>query len=70
MVYLPRDFDKNKKYPLLVFLHGSDSDESNIVGANVQFITEPGKGHGEPSKENLKKYYSWVKNVIKQNKTL
>ena len=38
------------------------------VGAKVEFITEPEKGHAEPSKETLEKYYSWVKNVIKQNK--
>ncbi len=31
-VYLPKDFDKNKKYPLFVFLHGSASDEGNIRG--------------------------------------
>jgi predicted esterase len=39
------------------------------MGAKVEFITEPEKGHAEPSKENLKKYYRWVKNVITQNKT-
>ncbi|MCX6162840.1 MAG: prolyl oligopeptidase family serine peptidase [Ignavibacteriae bacterium] len=32
VVYLPENFDKNKKYPLLVFLHGSASDETNIRG--------------------------------------
>ncbi|MFH0736696.1 MAG: prolyl oligopeptidase family serine peptidase [bacterium] len=31
-VYLPNDFDKNKIYPLMVFLHGSASDEGNIRG--------------------------------------
>lgn len=31
-IYLPENFDKNKKYPLMVFLHGSASDETNIGG--------------------------------------
>jgi predicted esterase len=30
VVYLPENFDKHKKYPLMVFLHGSASDETNI----------------------------------------
>jgi len=32
MVYLPKDFDSSRKYPLLVFLHGSASTETNIRG--------------------------------------
>ena len=32
MVYLPPNFAKNKKYPLFIFLHGSDSTEKNIIG--------------------------------------
>lgn len=31
-VYLPENFDKKKKYPLMIFLHGSASDETNIQG--------------------------------------
>jgi predicted esterase len=31
-VYLPDNFDKKKKYPLMIFLHGSASDETNIRG--------------------------------------
>ncbi|MFZ1290784.1 MAG: prolyl oligopeptidase family serine peptidase [Melioribacteraceae bacterium] len=30
MVYLPENFDKSRKYPLMIFLHGSASDETNI----------------------------------------
>jgi len=32
MVYLPDNYDKQKTYPLMVFLHGSASDETNIGG--------------------------------------
>ena len=32
VVYLPEYYDKSKKYPLMVYLHGSASDESNIRG--------------------------------------
>ena len=30
MVYLPENYDKTKKYPLMIFLHGSASDETTI----------------------------------------
>jgi predicted esterase len=32
VVYLPGEVDRAKKYPLLVYLHGSASDETNIEG--------------------------------------
>ncbi|MFA7360652.1 MAG: prolyl oligopeptidase family serine peptidase [Candidatus Kapaibacterium sp.] len=32
VVYLPENYDKNKKNPLMVYLHGSASDENNIRG--------------------------------------
>ena len=32
MVYLPENYDPQKKYPLLIFLHGSASDETTIRG--------------------------------------
>ncbi len=32
VVYLPENYDKTKKYPLMVFLHGSASDETDIMG--------------------------------------
>jgi predicted esterase len=32
VVWIPRDFDEGREYPLLVFLHGSASTESNIRG--------------------------------------
>ena len=32
MVWIPKDFDPGRKYPLLVFLHGSASTETNIRG--------------------------------------
>lgn len=35
------------------------------AGAKVEFVTEPEKGHAEPSKETLKLFYDWLENVIK-----
>ncbi len=35
------------------------------AGAKIEFITEPEKGHAEPSEENLKIFYNWLKNIIK-----
>lgn len=32
MVYLPENYDSQKKYPLMIFLHGSASDETTIRG--------------------------------------
>jgi predicted esterase len=33
-VYLPENYDQQKKYPLLVYLHGSASDETDIMGSS------------------------------------
>jgi predicted esterase len=50
VVWVPPDFDSKKRYPLLVFLHGSASDETNIVGAQGAipegFIALGPKGRG------------------------
>jgi predicted esterase len=32
VVRIPAKFDRSKKYPLLVYLHGSESDETNLPG--------------------------------------
>lgn len=32
VIYLPKNFDREKKYPLMVYLHGSASDETDIMG--------------------------------------
>jgi predicted esterase len=32
MAWIPKDFDPSRKYPLLVFLHGSASTETDIMG--------------------------------------
>jgi predicted esterase len=57
MVYLPTDFDSSRKYPLIVFLHGSASTETNIRGWRALipdgFIALGPRGRG-PSN-----YYCW-----------
>jgi predicted esterase len=49
VVWIPRDFDPNRKYPLLVYLHGSASTEYSIMGMNVipeGFIALGPRGRG------------------------
>ena len=50
VVWVPPDFDPTKSYPLLVFLHGSASDETDIVGVErlmpEGFIALGPKGRG------------------------
>jgi predicted esterase len=50
VVWVPPDFDPEKQYPLLVFLHGSASDETDILGAQrlipEGFIALGPKGRG------------------------
>lgn len=57
VLWIPRDFDPNRKYPLLVFLHGSASTETDIRGwKNVipeGFIAVGPRGRG-PSN-----WYCW-----------
>ncbi len=57
VVWIPKDFDPAKRYPLLVYLHGSASTEYNIIGMRQAipdgFIALGPKGRG-PSN-----CYSW-----------
>lgn len=50
MVYLPDNYSPGKKYPLYVYLHGSSSDETNLLGARYQipegFIALAPNGRG------------------------
>ena len=34
-VVLPRDFDRSRRYPLMVYLHGSASTETEVIGLGV-----------------------------------
>jgi predicted esterase len=56
MIWLPPDFDPKRKYPLLVYLHGSASSERDIMGIKTipdGFIALAPRGRG-PSN-----WYSW-----------
>lgn len=56
VVWIPKDFDSSRKYPLLVYLHGSASSESEIMGTKIipeGFIAVGPRGRG-PSN-----CYSW-----------
>jgi predicted esterase len=57
MVFIPKNYNPNMKYPLIVYLHGSASDETSLYGSNYfipnDFIVLAPKGRG-PSN-----CYSW-----------
>jgi dipeptidyl aminopeptidase/acylaminoacyl peptidase len=56
VVWVPADFDRARRYPLLVYLHGSASSERDIMGINsipAGFIALAPRGRG-PSN-----WYSW-----------
>lgn len=57
MVWIPKDFDPGRKYPLLVFLHGSASTETNIRGWR-DLIPEGFIGLG-PRGRGPSNCYSW-----------
>ncbi|PWB73048.1 hypothetical protein C3F09_05735 [candidate division GN15 bacterium] len=42
MVYLPSDYDSGKSYPLLVYLHGSASDETSLSKRGARDIIPQG----------------------------
>jgi predicted esterase len=73
-VYLPDNFDKNKKYPLMVFLHGSASDETNIGGflslVPKDFIAVGPLGRGKSnafSKDNAQDDIAEVINAVEDD---
>ena len=38
MVYIPDDYDPEITYPLVIYLHGSASDETNIMSKSLKRI--------------------------------
>ncbi len=57
MVYLPENYNASEKYPLIVYLHGSASDETNIQGMKY-LIPEDFIGLG-PKGRGPSNCYSW-----------
>jgi predicted esterase len=43
-IYVPPDYDKSKKYPLIMFLHGANCDENTFMGIGV--LQPAAKLHG------------------------
>jgi predicted esterase len=56
-LWIPEDFDPRRKYPLLVFLHGSASTESDIKGWKK--VIPPGFLALGPRGRGPSNFYSW-----------
>jgi predicted esterase len=74
VVYLPGNYDKNKKYPLMIYLHGSASDETNIRGFSPiipeNFIAVGPLGRGKSnaySKDNAQDDIAEVINAVEED---
>ncbi len=74
MVYLPDNYDPQKKYPLMVFLHGSASDETSIMGSRASipndFIAVGPLGRGKSNgfaKDNAQEDIAEVIEAVKED---
>lgn len=57
LVYIPQDYNPQKKYPLIVYLHGSASDETSLKGA--KYIIPEGFIALGPNGRGPSNCYSW-----------
>jgi len=57
MVYLPEDYNPGHNYPLVIYLHGSASDETNIVG--LRYLIPEGFIALSPLGRGPSNCYSW-----------
>ncbi len=57
MVYLPDNYNPNNTYPLVIYLHGSASDETNIIG--FKYLIPEGFIGLAPYARGPSNCYSW-----------
>ena len=59
MVYIPENYDPQISYPLVIYLHGSASDETNIMARSLKFLVADGFICLSPNARGPSNCYSW-----------